>query len=102
MLKSFPISLFSDTEVECKGSKRQLTYRGRVTHICVNKLISISSNNSLSPGGRQATVWTNAGLLLIGPLGTNFGENSYIIVQENSFENVVCEIVAIFFLASIY
>ena len=28
----------------------------------------------LSPGRRQAIIWTNAGILLIGPLGTNFSE----------------------------
>ena len=47
---------------------------GRVTHICVNKLTIIGSNNGLSPGRRQALIWTNAGILLIGPLGTNFSE----------------------------
>ena len=51
-----------------------LTHRGRVTHICVNKLTIIGSDDSLSPGWRQAIIWTNAGILLIGPLGTNFGE----------------------------
>ena len=51
-----------------------LTHWGRVTHICVNKLTIIGSDNGLSPGRRQAIIWTNAGLLLIGPLGTNFSE----------------------------
>ena len=51
-----------------------LTHWGRVTHICVNKLIIIGSDNGLSPGRRQAIIWTNAGILLIGPLGTNFSE----------------------------
>ena len=32
----------------------------------------IDSDNGLSPGRRQAIIWTNAGILLIGPLGTNF------------------------------
>ena len=52
----------------------QLTHWGRVTHICVNKLTIIDSDNGLSPDRRQAIIWTNAGILLIGPLGTNFGE----------------------------
>ena len=43
-------------------------------HICISKLSIISSNNGLSPGWRQAIIWTNAGMLLIGPLGTNFSE----------------------------
>ena len=52
----------------------QSTHSGRVTHICVSKQIIIGSDNGLSPGRRQATIWTNAGVLLIGPLGTNFSE----------------------------
>ena len=51
-----------------------LTHWGRVTHICVNKLTILDSDNGLSPDRRQAIIWTNAGLLLIGPLGTNFSE----------------------------
>ena len=51
-----------------------LTHWGRVTHICVSKLTIIGSDNGLSPGRRQAIIWTNAGILLIGPLGTNFSE----------------------------
>ena len=51
-----------------------LTHWGRVTHICVNKLTIIASDNGLSPGRRQAIIWTSAGILLIGPLGTNFSE----------------------------
>ena len=47
---------------------------GRVTHICVSKLTIIGSDNGLSPGRRQAIIWTNAGILLIGPLGTKFSE----------------------------
>ena len=41
-------------------------------HICVGKLTIIGSDNGLSPERRQAIIWTNAGILLIGPLGTNF------------------------------
>ena len=52
-----------------------LTHWGRVTHICVSKQTIIGSDNGLSPGRRQAIFWTNAGILLIGPLGTNFSEN---------------------------
>ena len=50
------------------------TSAGRVTHICVSKLTIIGSDNGLSPGRRQAIIWTNAGILLIGPYGTNFSE----------------------------
>ena len=41
-----------------------------MTHICVSKIIIIGSDNGLSPGRRQAIIWTNAGILLIGPLET--------------------------------
>ena len=51
-----------------------LTHWGRVTHICVSKPTIIGSDNGLSPDRCQAIIWTNAGLLLIGPLGTNFSE----------------------------
>ena len=45
-----------------------------MTHICVSNLIIIGSDNGLSPGRRQAIIWTNAGIFLIGPLRTNFNE----------------------------
>ena len=51
-----------------------LTHWGRVTHICIVKLTIIGSDNGLAPRQRQAIVWTNAEILLIGPLGTNFNE----------------------------
>ena len=51
-----------------------LTHWGRVTHICVSELTIIVSDNGLSPGRRQAIIWTNAGILSIGPYGTNFSE----------------------------
>ena len=51
-----------------------LTHWGRVTHICVIKLTITGSDNGLSPDRRQAIIWTNAGILLTGPLGTNFRE----------------------------
>ena len=51
-----------------------LTHWGPVTHICVSKQTIIGSDNGLSPGRRQAIIWTNAGILLIGTLGTNFSE----------------------------
>ena len=50
-------------------------------------------------GGRQGIIWTNAGMLLIWPLGTNFSEILieilYIFIRENVFENLICEIAAI-------
>ena len=64
-----------------------LTHWGRVTHICVSKLTIIGSDNGLSPGRRQAIIWTNAGILLIGPLGTNFSE-ILIAIEIFSFKNI--------------
>ena len=43
-------------------------------HICVNKLTIIGSDYGLLPGQRQAIIWTNAGILLIRMLETNFSE----------------------------
>ena len=51
-----------------------LTHWGRAPQICVSKLTIIGSNNGLPPDRRQAIIWTNAQLLLIGPLGINFSE----------------------------
>ena len=64
-----------------------LTHWGRVTHICVGKLTIIGSDNGLSPERRQAIIWTNAGILLIGPLGTNFSE-ILIGIQAFSFKKM--------------
>ena len=64
-----------------------LTHWGRVTHICVVKLTIIGSDNGLSPGRRQSIIWTNAGILLTGPLGTNFSE-ILIGIQTFSFTKI--------------
>ena len=56
------------------SEKRLLTHWGRVTHVCVSKLIIIGSDNGLLPGRHKAIIWTNAGILLIGPIGRNFNE----------------------------
>ena len=61
---------------------KDLTHWGRVTHICVSKIIIIGSDNGLSPGRRQAIIWTNAGILLIEPLRTNFSE---ILIEIHTF-----------------
>ena len=59
-----------------------LTHWGRVTHICVSKLTMIGSDNGMTPGRRQAIIWTNTGILLIGPLGTNVSE---ILIEIQTF-----------------
>ena len=52
-------------------------------HICVAKLTIIGSDN----GRHQAIIWTSAGILLNGPLGTNFSEIS-IRIQSLSFKEM--------------
>ena len=71
----------------CYGYPTLLTHWGRVAHICVVKLTIIGSDNGLSPGRRQAIIWTNAGILLIVPLGTNFIE-ILIGIQTFSFKKM--------------
>ena len=61
---------FVKVVLECPS----ITHWGRVTHICVSDISIIVSDNGLSPGQRQAIIWTNAGKLLTRPLGTNLSE----------------------------
>ena len=65
--------------------KQHLTHWGQVMHICISKLTIIGSDNGLSPGWRQAIIWTNGGISFIRPLGTNFSE-ILIGVQTFSFK----------------
>ena len=58
------------------------THWGLVTHICVSKQTIIGADNGLSPGRRQAIIWTIAGIMLIGLLGTNFSE---ILIEIYTF-----------------
>ena len=70
-------------------------------HILPLNLAIIGADNGLSPDRCQAIIWTNVGILLNGPhrkkLQWNFNRNSYIFIQENAFENVVCKMTAILF-----
>ena len=59
-----------------------LTHWGQVTHIYVSKLTVIGSDNGLGLGRRKAIFWTNVGILLIVPLGTNFRE---IAIKNSTF-----------------
>ena len=52
----------------------ELTHWGWVMHICVSKVTFIGSDNGLWPGRHQAIICTNARILLIQTLGTNFNE----------------------------
>ena len=64
-----------------------LTHWRRVRHICVSNLTINGSDNGLSPDRRQAITWTNVGILLIGPLGTNFSE-MLIEIHTFSFKKI--------------
>ena len=59
-----------------------LSHWGRETHICVSKLTIIVSDNDLPPDWCQAIIWPNAGLLLIGPSGTNISE---VLIEIKTF-----------------
>ena len=71
-----------------------LTHWGRVTHICIGNLTFIGSDNALSLGRCQAIIWTNVGLLSIGPLQTNFSEIS-IVIHAFSFKKMRWKMAAI-------
>ena len=70
-----------------------------MTHLCINNLTIIGSDNGLSPGRHQAIIWTSDGQLLIEHLGTNFSEILIEIltffIQESAFESVVWKMAAI-------
>ena len=54
-----------------------LTHWGRTKYICVGNLTIIGSDSGLSPGGRQAIIWTNDGILSIGPWRNKFQWHFY-------------------------
>ena len=55
---------------------KSLTHWGWMIDICLSNVTMICSDNSLSPGQRQAITWTNTGILLIGHIVTNLSEIS--------------------------
>ena len=55
--------------------------------VACSKLTIIAPDNGLSPGQRQAIIWTNARILLIGPQGTNFN-NILIEIHIISFKKI--------------
>ena len=66
----------------CFDQLTSLTHWGRMMHICVGNLTITGSDHGLFPGRRRAIIWTNAGLLLIGTWGTNFGD---ILIEIHTF-----------------
>ena len=77
----FATARLMESSVTFSFGGRFLTHWGWVTHICVSKITIIGSDNGLSPDRCQAIIWTNAGLLSIGPLRTYFNENLIKIQQ---------------------
>ena len=67
----------------------KLTHWGRVTHIGVSKLNlpSLVQIIACHMAGAKAIIWTNAGILLIGPMGTNFSE---ILIEIYTFSLKKC------------
>ena len=66
---------------------QEFTHWGRVMHFCISTLGIIGSDNGFLPGWHQVIIWTNAGILIIGPLGTNFSE-IYIEMYTSSFKKI--------------
>ena len=54
-----------------------------MTHVSIDNITAIVLINGLLPGSRHAVIGTNAGILLIEPLVTNFGE---ILIESHIFE----------------
>ena len=67
---------------------------GRVTHICVNKVSIVDSDNGLVPGGVNKC-WNIVDWTLRNRIHWTFNQNSYIFIQENPFKNVVWKMAAI-------
>ena len=66
---------------------RTWTHWDRETYMYVGNLTIIGSDNGLSHGRRQVFILTNAGILSIGPLWTNFIE-ILIGIQTFSFKKM--------------
>ena len=81
-LKNTMMNLRLEFGKDTLNNLAELTHCGRVTNKCVSKLTTIGLDNGLSPDRRQAIIWTNAGILLTRPLGTNFSE---ILIEIRTF-----------------
>ena len=83
MVESCRVVFFSFVEVQYLSEAIVcFTHWGRLMHICVGNLAIIGSDNGFSPYRRHAIICTNDGILLIGPLGTNF---SGILIEIHIF-----------------
>ena len=74
-------------------------YTENIHRSIVSKLTIIDSDNGLSPDRRQAIIWANAGILVIGPLGRKVSgmliEIYRVSLKKNAFENVVWKMATI-------
>ena len=68
-----------------------LTHWGRVTHICVSRLTITGSDN----GHYLNQCWNIVNWTLRNKLQWNFKRKSFIFIQENALENVICEMASI-------
>ena len=75
------------TQISVHESGLEIKRGIAVTHICVDNLAIIVSDNGLSPARRQAIISAIAALLSIGPLGINFNEIS-IKILTFSFKEI--------------
>ena len=78
------VAIFSRTQCDEKKNEavqsvNVWSHWGWVMHICFDNLTINASDHGLSPGQCQATIWTTAGILLI---GTNFSE---ILIEIHTF-----------------
>ena len=78
------ILMFGNFISECTSDRAHcwLTHWGWKINICVSQLPMIGSDNGLLPGQHQAIIWTNDGILLMGPPRTNFNE---ILIKIHTF-----------------
>ena len=75
------------------------SFRLSDAYICISIQTIIGSDNGLLTGRQQAIIWTTAGILLMGFLGTNVNriltQNTYILIKGNPFENIIWKMVVI-------
>ena len=62
-----------------------------MTHICVDNLSIIASDDGLSPRRHQDSIWTNCAILLIRTLGSNFSQ-TLTKIQTFSFKKKHCKL----------
>ena len=72
---------------KAQQSKNRVHISWDILYTCVNKLTIIDSDNGLSFHRRQAIILINAGIVWIGPLGTNCSE---IVIRIDAFSFKKC------------